>query len=742
MACKIITRIAGLVLLVAMVAPVWAQPVLSPLKYNAQLLESEDDRLKKEIIVLEPFYYNIDTLQLPFVDDFSSDKTKRYKARVDDPGIVETVFVGFLADGSYVDSLPVRNAPTFNYTKFQNGDIDTTENPPITVIFYDEFEPVDTQIVWTNVSSFVVDGQIGPPSLDILAPDVTFFNTRDTIFLVPDDDSHWLIRNDKSGAGAPFINNTFGFNPPTLGVASFDGVDALGRPYVDGGALVIGPADTLLSKPIGLGPTMMNVYLSFFYQTQGYGDVTMPGFEDSLVLEFYAPNEDEWKSVWRAEGPNISTPFQLEFVPIEDVQFLQPGFQFRFRNYAILNGVYENWNIDYVRLDQNVDTLALLNIEDYAFQLQSESPFVDYTRVPWKHFRGNPTPMLKTEFEISLNNLSDQQLVTTNFFEVYDDEGNLVFTSVDALETNVPSLAPFARNMPIDAPLAIFPENPKERTTFRMVNRLETTTINDQLSANDSLSEDIPFKTFYAYDDGTAEQGFALEGAGGKVAYEFNVATPDSLKAIMFYFPEVQEDYSDLPFRITVWSSLEPEVVQFENALISTAVYSDLGGFIRYELEEPVLVQGTYYIGWEQVRSEKIFVGFDLNINNKDKIWYQTAAEWKNESFEGSLMMRADFGDAEPYPVGVSEPEPIVEKLEAVVYPNPARQQFKIKLKNNDYFSAQVQIMDVYGRLIHQEQNYTGASISSSSWTPGIYLVQISDDDSGLVATQRLIISR
>jgi hypothetical protein len=65
-----------------------------------------------------------------------------------------------------------------------------------------------------------------------------------------------------------FLNATMGVNPPSVGVATFDGLDKNGVPYNLGGVNVSSPADTLLSRPINLSSHGFNdstVYLSFFY---------------------------------------------------------------------------------------------------------------------------------------------------------------------------------------------------------------------------------------------------------------------------------------------------------------------------------------------------------------------------------------------------------------------------------------------------------------------------------------------
>lgn len=86
--------------------------------------------------------------------------------------------------------------------------------------------------------------------------------------------------------------------PPTIGVATFDGLNQYGLPYNKSQITNYGVADHLTSKPLdlsGLGAAD-SVYLSFFYQPQGIGD--WPNAKDSLQVEFLNFQTSEWDVVW------------------------------------------------------------------------------------------------------------------------------------------------------------------------------------------------------------------------------------------------------------------------------------------------------------------------------------------------------------------------------------------------------------------------------------------------------------
>jgi hypothetical protein len=76
------------------------------------------------------------------------------------------------------------------------------------------------------------------------------------------------------------INGNLPLKPPTIGVATFDGLNWKGNPYSN--STTSGNADTLTSKPFRLAYAPSDsLYLSFFYQPGGRGN--FPEFIDSLI---------------------------------------------------------------------------------------------------------------------------------------------------------------------------------------------------------------------------------------------------------------------------------------------------------------------------------------------------------------------------------------------------------------------------------------------------------------------------
>ena len=188
-----------------------------------------------------------------------------------------------------------------------------------------------------------------------------------------------------------FINRTYPILPPSIGVATLDALDETGSHY-DNALNASYIADYLTSNPVKLDLAPSDsIYLSFYIQPGGIGN--NPEKNDSLVLEFYAPESEEWLHRWSTIGYE-SDEFKQILIPIADEKFLKENFQFRFYNYAsfdndnpVLYGNIDHWHIDYVRLDKN-RSMSDTIIHDVAFVDGPRSALLNYEAMPWgDHFK-------------------------------------------------------------------------------------------------------------------------------------------------------------------------------------------------------------------------------------------------------------------------------------------------------------------------------------------------------------------
>ena len=123
------------------------------------------------------------------------------------------------------------------------------------------------------------------------------------------------------------------------------------------------------------------------------------------------------------------------------------------------------------------------------------------------------------------------------------------------------------------------------------------------------------------------------------------------------------------------------EIYVNENGLLEQ-LYTD---FVTYRLDEPVAINGTFYVGFYQNHSVQLNLGFDQNTDSREHFLYKTTNEWREPFLKGTPMVRPVIGA--PIPV----PEDIVERdcAEAVVYPNPAATQITIVLPDGACMAVQ-----------------------------------------------------
>ena len=711
-----------------------SQEVLEDLRYN-QALQSqatESNDASREVI-RKPFIYAIDTIDLPFFDDFTKNRIKTYNANKDGNNISLKVIFGFTVNGDHPTKLSIKREPTFSVLKPISGPPQYEENPVLYVTFYDaEGEEIAYDTGWTNIIT-EFNQSSGLVTYDTIEAETTFVNTFDTLYVVDDDNSLWITPTNEARRGGAFINNSFAINPITQGVATFDGADSRGFPYDITSETAQGPADTLESKPIALDAAMQNIFLSFFYQAGGHGNE--PEEEDTLVLEFYDVTNDLWRHVWSRSG-GLDEPDEWSeqvWIRVLGPDYQQPGFKFRFRNYATLSASMDHWNIDYVRLGSERDSIAEDTISDVAF-VSSLSSFTGlYTSVPYKHYLESFDSFQEDTVFASIRNLgySDVNVLTLEF-RVTDPSNSLV----QSFSTSDPNLAASStKNYGFLQPATqIFPDLGTEIGIFDIKTWFSISGGNDQFE-NDTVYSKQEFYNYYAYDDGSAEKAYALTGAGLKLAYEYYTHVGDSLQAVLINFPmTLKNNAEDLGIEIMIWEDTNSAPI-YESTFIETPRYTSSNEFARYDLEFPVYVEGKYYIGFRQIESDKIYIGFDVNTATNNRILYNSGERWYQSSFKGSLLMRPDFGEDLSLDVApVDSPEWSVS-----IYPNPAKSQFFVSSKNE---SIDVQIFSLSGSLLASLRVDSNQSVSTQDLSAGVYIVRLSGVKSKETVVSKLIIAQ
>lgn len=714
------------------------QEELAPLMYNEALrgeISIESTSIASRDIERKPFIYKVDTIPLPFFDDFTKNKIKIYNAKETDDNISLKVLFGFTVNGEHPPYLDLVYEPTYDKTKPISGPIQFEENPLLYIVFYDEIgEAISYDTGWTNIITEFDEG-LGLVSYDTIAPNHTYQNTFDTLYIVADDNSNWITPGNEANRGGAYINNNFQQENLTQGVATFDGTDALGEPYNITSETAMGPADTLESKPFLLDPQMVDVFFSFFYQEGGYGN--SPEEADTLVLEFFDVTNLVWRHAWSQAGGggavNQGIWNDQVLIRISELEYLQPGFQFRFRNYASLSGAFDMWHLDYIRLDQARDSASADTIMDVSILSNISSFMGEYTSVPYDHYLEDYAALQADTVKLDVRNLGPTSVFVQDInYEIKDSEDNQIdfFTTADL---NLPGAAVRRYNFITDTE-QIFPDLQTDNAEFN-ITAWYTVSGNNSYFINDTIRSVQKFAKYYSYDDGSAEQAYTLTGAGIELAYEFHSVKADSLRGLWINFPKVLiENAEDFELELLVWEDTTSDPI-YTSEIPINPIYSGSNKFSRYDFESPIFIQGTFFIGFRQLQSDKVYIGFDKNTNAQNHILYKTGDEWFQSSFEGSLLLRPDFG-VNPL-LGMEKVEE--KEFDVQVYPNPAKESITIDPKDQDVI---LNVYSISGQLMVTKSISTKSNLSLNGFAPGIYIIQFHIHSSGESVSKKLIITQ
>ncbi|MFW5767089.1 MAG: T9SS type A sorting domain-containing protein [Bacteroidota bacterium] len=538
-----------------------------------------------------------------------------------------------------------------------------------------------------------------------------------------------------------YINNQWGKNPWSYGVASFDQADSLGeiRPLSSGGEV----SDYLTSKPINLEYAPEDsVFLSFVYQAGGHSK--MPEEQDSLVLEMTSP-DTTWIAVWNSAGGQIDSVFNAVIIPITDAHFLKKGFRFRFKNYAStvanspepsFNSNNDVWNLDYVYLDtarSSVDTL----IEDVAF-MDNFSPLLrDYAAMPWKHFLTTPDDFMRDSVTFRYRNNGETDVQVDRQVHITDLWGNGSDYSIINDNENIFAQEIIEYTRPLDD--FTFDSDLPDSARCMMKGVLKTDTVSDRemFRWNDTTYFEQKFENYYAYDDGVPEAGYGIGGVGtasAALAYRFSTVTADTLRGVYIYFNHVLNYANENYFYLTVWeddNGLPGDTLRYQIG-VKPEFKESLYQYRYYALDTPVYIADTFHIGWVKTTDDMLNVGFDKSRDASENIHINMFGQWQESSFEGALMMRPVFSENEF--VSVPEKLPLSGK-EIRLYPNPARNYVNV---SGDMNIERFQIISAEGRVV--KQGLFSQRIDLSALPRGMYIVVFENND-GILSRKKLMIN-
>ena len=711
----------------------WSQFVESPLYSNPALAKKHKPVMQTKAAgdLDSTFIYIMDTVDLPFFDEFSTNKFQTFNADYSDPGVTSEIFYRLLDPGTDAPldtSVRYTSIQTFKRTVDLAGAVYVDEPFAPTPIKVGDLSQYP--VVYNTVNGYppyyiydTIDFPNDPDTIYLTGPE--YFQDSIRIFSAPVNNPELLWADDYV-----YHNYTFADKPWSLGIATFDGLDEDGRPY-EPGSTSSGYADRLTSKPINMAgySDVDSVYLSFLVQPGGLGEEPEP--DDFMELEFYAPDLLEWTTVWTMIG-GANTDFQVGHIRISDPKYFKDGFQFRFKNYGMLSGALDHFHLDYVNLriqSGYQDTL----FKDFAFSYPLNTLLKDYTSVPWDHYKASPAGRMSDAVQISVRNGSNLPENNQNGLSTISYQGSTegsVTLLAQTLSGGAINYAPrtyyesyhdFASSYQFD------PSKPGPKAFFDVLTTASAQFPN--LTLNDSTTFTQAFLNYYAHDDGTAERAIGPSGAQAMLAVQYESYIPDSLIAVDIQFVQSAIDVSNKLFILTVWNdnNNEPGNIIYEDDNFfprQPSYYPTDGDFKRYYLlnNEVLSLPQKFYVGYRQIEGSTLNVGNDKNIDTKEKTFasFNGGVLWEQNSIKGSIMIRPVFSTSLNAELGIE----VQEKPQANirVFPNPATDKININCENFD-FQGMV-LLNLQGQVIKETSTL---QFDLSDLPDGIYLIRLNN---------------
>lgn len=719
----------------------------------------EYQNLTKLDIILENTVINTNAIDLPFVDDFSSNTLKPYN--FNEVLVTDTIIYATgtcISTGEFTtQNLGFHTTPSYYY--FYNtttSNVDSVVLTPVDVYDYSSATcfPVETSITsnwlpyyrstladFDTATGIKLDSTLVTPDVTLEVATIYFANLPDNIYWL--DNYAWW-------------NTTNPINPLSIGVATLDGLNEFGLPYNKTVTNAYGEADYLTSKPIDLtllGPSD-NVYLSFFFEAGGLGDLPNP--EDSLVIEIMGL-DGEWIRKWSTEG-RTTNGFEQAYIRIMDNTFdsllySNNSFQFRFKNYASLSGNNDQWHIDYVRLDKDRDPNTLDSvIRDVSMLYDFPNYLTTYSMLPWRQMEAGADEFIDTIKIAVRDNGQVEGLQAGNFplninidnsvsADIIYNESGSNFNVVLGQEIKDHLVLPFTN--------FILPSLTTDSVLFNAEMYLAPINRNAKLE-NDTITNSILFHNVMAYDDGSAERAYGVNGGGTEVkrfAYEYNVSVQDTLAAVQIHFSNIDVNVDDLVFSIYVWDSLDlggPELYDTVNIIGTIELQkpdyiNEKNGFATFVFDTPVIVKDKFYIGWGQTDNRNLQIGYDLNsTKGRDKMFIFAGNTWAPSAIQlaGSPMMRAVLDGDYPIPNPGTSIEN-VSKVEFIkVYPNPTSSVLNIDLPES-LTNYELMVFDYTGKQVYFGNE---SQIDVAQYSKGMYLLTVVDKNNNNRYSSRFIV--
>jgi hypothetical protein len=425
--------------------------------------------------------------------------------------------------------------------------------------------------------------------------------------------------------------------------------------------------------------------------------------------------------------------FHLVLIPITDTSYLQKGFQFRFRNRATISGTSSNpgkitmtvdqWHIDYVYLDSS--RTAKYTNDDVSFYKPLASVLTTYTAMPFDQFKESyNTNGVKSQIEFNLRNNSD----TATYFPD---------RRVQIIERNKPR-----SKLDIIGPYNIAPQHSETylidfdkeflietKSTKKVIYDIKCySDSNDKWRGNDTVRNSVIFDDYFAYDDGTSEDGYDCP-EGNFLAYGFNTFVKDTLTGVQIYFnPTYMESSNKANFQLVVWNDNNGKPGDTIHTVIGESLKPQVKNeFVTFGFNKPIPVFGKFYVGLKRLTSNLLNIGYDQNTNSQNMLFYSESGKWvqsgsqSSDPATGSLMMRPIMRTKI-----AANAVPIIESHKQVrVFPNPASEYIQLNNTSDQNAVTKILFYNSLGQIIYSIENPESGSIDIRNIPSGLYFLKI-----------------
>lgn len=516
------------------------------------------------------------------------------------------------------------------------------------------------------------------------------------------------------------------------------------------GEYIIGEGEYYVAGDTIDNPFIPGTY--YIFESNAFAGETILMPADSIFGPEYV-----WNEVWSTDGCQLDTwlaqnpleYFKQVLIPITDEQYLRNNFQFRFRNYASLdldswsgNNIVgwasncDQWNVDYVQLDINRSAQDLYP-SDVAFVSPTTTALAQYQSMPWQQYRSSD---MAERFHNKLSNLSEEVRNVGYEYSVVKQSGGTIYRSTPNFmnatpynESGLHTYAPHAQPT-IDYEYVY---DGADSATFIITHVFKMEGSSDENRHNDTCVFEQKFYNYYAYDDGTAEGGYSLlstmSNPESYLAMQFTLAQPDTLRCVRMWFNSTLNDENFDDFTLMVWGddNGRPGEVLYSLAEQLPNHADDYHNFVPYYLEEPLPVEGTFYVGFYQDHNTQLNLGFDQNNDARGHFFYSVSNEWKESFYKGAPMIRPVLGKNFDHS-GITP----LEQTTISIYPNPTTGIVYIS-ESDQLQDADYQIIDIYGRTL-ESGRISQQCIDLSSQKPGVYFIRITNDNR-IISTEKIL---